>query len=124
MARHRDLPTWLAAVHPRFQVPHRAEVALAAVVIAVVLSADVRHVIGFSSFGVLVYYAIANIAAFTQPRSQRRYPAALNVIGALGCAVLAAALPARSVLAGLVMFAVGIIGRAVILRRRELTPPV
>ena len=32
MARHRDLPRWLAAVHPRFQMPHHAEMALAAVV--------------------------------------------------------------------------------------------
>jgi APA family basic amino acid/polyamine antiporter len=32
MARHRDLPGWLAAVHPRHQVPHSAEIALAVVV--------------------------------------------------------------------------------------------
>src|SRR5690606_29329493 len=36
MARHRDLPHWLAAVHPRHRVPHRAELALAAAVIALV----------------------------------------------------------------------------------------
>ena len=34
MARHRDLPRWLAAVHPRYRVPHRAEIALAVVVAA------------------------------------------------------------------------------------------
>ncbi|MCW2592863.1 MAG: transporter, partial [Mycobacterium sp.] len=28
MARHHDLPAWLSAVHPRFAVPHRAELAL------------------------------------------------------------------------------------------------
>jgi APA family basic amino acid/polyamine antiporter len=32
MARERDLPGWLAAVHPRFQVPHHAELTLAVVV--------------------------------------------------------------------------------------------
>jgi len=58
MARHHDLPGWLAAVHPRYQVPQHAEVALAGIVIALVLAVDLRSVIGFSSFGVLVYYAV------------------------------------------------------------------
>ncbi|WP_433161997.1 APC family permease [Kribbella sp. CA-247076] len=65
MARNQDLPTWLAAVHPRFQVPHHAELALAVVVGVLVLTTDLRGVIGFSSFGVLLYYAIANASAFT-----------------------------------------------------------
>ncbi|MEO6090510.1 MAG: APC family permease, partial [Umezawaea sp.] len=72
MARNRDLPRWLAAVHPRHQVPHHADLALAAVVTLLVLTGDLREVIGFSSFGVLVYYLIANVAAWTQPREQRR----------------------------------------------------
>jgi APA family basic amino acid/polyamine antiporter len=93
MARNRDLPTWLAAVHPRFQVPHHAELALAAVVGVLVLTVDLRGVIGFSSFGVLLYYAIANASAFTQPADQRRWPRAVNVIGLVGCVVLAVTLP-------------------------------
>ncbi len=32
MARERDLPSWLAAVHPRYRVPHHAELAVAVVV--------------------------------------------------------------------------------------------
>ncbi len=113
MARNRDLPGWLAAVHPRFAVPHHAEVAVAAVVCAVVLVADLREVIGFSSFGVLVYYAIANLSAFTQPRADRRWPRALNVAGLAGCLLLAATLPLSSVLVGLGVFAAGLTGRAV-----------
>lgn len=42
MARNHDLPVWLAAVHPHYRVPHRAEVTLAAVVSALVLTTDVR----------------------------------------------------------------------------------
>lgn len=118
MARNRDLPSWLATVHPRFRVPHRAELTLAVVVGLLVLSTDLRGVIGFSSFGVLVYYAIANAAAFRQPASQRRWPRALNVLGGLGCLVLVVSLPVASVLAGLAMFAAGLAGRAVVLRRR------
>ena len=112
MARRHDLPGWLATVHPRHQVPHHAGFVVAVVVCVLVATADLRGVIGFSSFGVLVYYAIANAAACTQPAADRRWPRRLNVLGALGCLLLVATLPWQSVVAGLVMFAVGLLGRA------------
>ena len=114
MARNGDLPRWLAAVGPRYHVPHRAELAVAAAVSALVLTTDVRGAIGFSSFGVLTYYAIANASAFTQTDDQRRWPRRLNVIGFVACVVLAATLPASSVLIGLGVLAVGLAGRAVL----------
>ena len=119
MARERDLPGWLAAVHPRYQVPHHAEIALAAVVGVLVLTTDLRGVIGFSSFGVLLYYAIANASAYTQPREQRRWPRALNVLGLAGCLVLAASLPLPSVLTGAAVLAAGLLARLVLRRRRS-----
>ncbi len=67
MARNRDLPAWLAAVHPRHRVPHHAEIALGVIVCILAATVDLRGVIGFSSFGVLIYYAIANAAAYTLP---------------------------------------------------------
>ena len=114
MAREHDLPHWLSAVDAKHQVPQRAELALAAVVVVVVLAVDVRSVIGFSSFGVLVYYAVANAAAWTQPDRDRRWPRALHVVGLVGCLVLAATLPGSSVLVGLAVFAIGLAGRAVL----------
>lgn len=108
MARHDDLPRWLAAVHPRHRVPHRAEVALAVVVCVLVLVVDLRGAIGFSSFGVLLYYLVANLAAFTQDPNHRRFPKTLQVLGAGGCTVLVATLPASSVIAGVGVFAVGV----------------
>ncbi|GGC78286.1 amino acid transporter [Tersicoccus solisilvae] len=121
MARNRDLPGWLAAVHPTRRVPHHAELALAVVVSLLVLTTDLRGVIGFSSFGVLLYYAIANAAAFTQPASDRRWPRALNALGLLGCVTLVVTLPGISVLTGIAMFAVGLAGRALVLWRRSAT---
>lgn len=117
MARHQDLPSWLAAVHPRFQVPHRAEAALAVLVTALVVVADLRGVIGFSSVGVLVYYAIANAAAVTLPAPQRRWPRALHILGIAGCAVLIVTLPLGAVIAGLAVLVVGVLGRLVLHRR-------
>ncbi|WP_072689538.1 APC family permease [Rhodococcus marinonascens] len=122
MARNRDLPSWLDAVHPRYGVPHHAEIALAIVVSVLVLTVDLRGVIGFSSFGVLVYYAIANASAYTQPAEQRRWPRWFNIVGGVGCLVLVATLPPTSVLAGLVMFAVGFLVRAFVLWRRSQDP--
>ncbi|QYN34594.1 APC family permease [Pseudonocardia sp. DSM 110487] len=113
MARQSDLPRWLAAVHPRYQVPHRAEIALAVVVCVLVLTLDLRGAIGFSSFGVLLYYLVANLAAFTQPAERRRFPRWLQVLGAAGCVLLVATLPWQAVVAGLAVFAVGAGYRAV-----------
>lgn len=108
MARQGDLPGWLAGVHPRYQVPHHAEVALAVVVCVLVLVVDLRGVIGFSSFGVLLYYLVANMAAFSQDQDRRLFPKALQVVGVIGCIVLVVTLPPTSVAAGLGLFAVGV----------------
>jgi basic amino acid/polyamine antiporter, APA family len=118
MARERDLPRLLASVSPAHRVPDHAQVAVAALVIGLVLVADLRGAIGFSSFGVLVYYAVANAAALRQPAAQRRWPRGLQVLGLVGCLVLVATLPLASVLSGLAVFAIGLVGRTVALARR------
>jgi APA family basic amino acid/polyamine antiporter len=112
MGRHGDLPSGLAAVHPRFRTPHRAEVTVAVLIGALVLTVDLRAAIGFSSFGVLIYYLVANVAAFTQPGGERRFPRWMQVGGAGGCLVLVATLPAGAVLVGAGVFAIGLLFRA------------
>jgi APA family basic amino acid/polyamine antiporter len=109
MARDRHLPGALAAVHPRFGVPHRAEVAVAAVVVILVLTTDLRAAIGFSSFGVLVYYGIANASAWTLRAQERRPPVWVPVVGVLGCLTLAANLPAGAVLTGAGVLLLGLL---------------
>jgi APA family basic amino acid/polyamine antiporter len=118
MARERDLPGWFAEVHPRYRVPHHAEIVLAVLVCAIVLVADVRGAIGFSSFGVLLYYAIANASAYTQDNAYRLWPRWFNILGLAGCLVLVATLPWQSSAAGLVVIAAGLLGR-LLLRRRS-----
>lgn len=103
MARDGHLPGALAAVHPRFQVPHRAELAVGVVVAVVAATADLREAIGFSSFGVLVYYTIANASAWTLSSRSR----ALASCGLVGCLVLAFALPLSSVVTGAAVLVVG-----------------
>jgi APA family basic amino acid/polyamine antiporter len=109
MARERDLPGVLAAVDPVRQVPRRAEAAVGVAVVILLLVADLRGAIGFSSFGVLVYYAIANAAAFTLTREEGAPVKAIPVVGLVLCLALAATLPLGSVLAGLAVFAAGLV---------------
>jgi APA family basic amino acid/polyamine antiporter len=116
MAREGDVPRWLAAVHPRFLVPHRAELVLAVVVSVLVLLTDLRGALAFSSFGVLLYYAIANLSALTQPREQRRWPKGLQLVGLVGCLGLAFTLPVAGVIGGVIVVLVGVAIRALRLR--------
>ncbi|MGB3414904.1 MAG: amino acid permease, partial [Microbacteriaceae bacterium] len=60
-----------------------------------------------------LYYLVTNIAAFTQPAADRRYPKFMQLFGTLACIALVITLPLQSVLLGLAMFAVGIVLRVV-----------
>jgi len=88
MADRGHLPRALAKVDARGRVPLRAELTVGAIVVAATLLADLRGAIGFSSFCVLLYYAIANASALTLDDGRRTLPA----LGLAGCLVLAATL--------------------------------
>ncbi|WP_431961780.1 APC family permease [Actinacidiphila sp. bgisy160] len=126
MARDRHLPHALSTVHPRFKVPHRAELVVGAVVAVLAAVADVRGAIGFSSFGVLAYYAIANASAWTLTPQEGRPARAIPVVGAAGCLALAFALPLSSVVSGAAVLAAGAAAygiRRTLLRRQATYPP-
>ena len=111
MARDHYLPQPLSAIHPRFKTPYRAEVAVGVVVAVLAGTTEVRSAIGFSSFAVLVYYAIANASAWTL--GGRIVP----TVGFIGCLVFAFALPLNSVLLGTAVLLVGAAAYAVRHRR-------
>jgi APA family basic amino acid/polyamine antiporter len=120
MAANGEMPRWLDAVHPRHKVPHHAELVVGTVVTAVVLVADLRGAIGFSSFAVLTYYAVTNASAYTLAPDQRRWPRGLTVLGFVGCGVLAFTLPLASVAGGVAVLALGAL--IWIVRRARSTP--
>ena len=121
MARNGDLPRGLAVVEERRRVPARAELAVAVVVALLVLTTDLRGAIGFSSFGVLLYYAVANASAYTQDAEHRRWSRAVNVVGFVGCATLVVTLPVASVAAGVAVLIVGVALRALLRRGSDGT---
>ncbi|WP_410574994.1 APC family permease [Amycolatopsis sp. cmx-4-61] len=112
MSRDGHLPRFLAAVHPRYRVPHRAELAVGLVVAVLAATIDLRAAIGFSSFAVLTYYAIANAAALTLKGKVRA------ALGLAGCVVLAFSLPLPSVLAGGTALLLGVLAYGVRRTRR------
>lgn len=119
MARDRHLPHVLAAVHPRYGVPYRAELLVGLVVSILAATADLRGAIGFSSFAVLVYYAVANASAWTLSPAEGRPPRIIPALGLIGCVVIALALPLSSVITGTAVLAIGIL----IYAARRLSAP-
>ena len=108
MAATGDLPRPLAAVHPTYRTPHRAELAGGAIILLLVAFLDVGQAIGFSSFAVLVYYAVANASALTLSAQERRWPRPLAPLGLVGCALVAVSLPATAVVGGAIVLATGV----------------
>ncbi len=119
MARRRELPGYLDAVHPKHRTPYRAEATAAVVVSAVVLVADLRGAIGFSSFAVLTYYALANASAWRLADAERRWPRWLAGLGVGLCLLLAVTLPMVAVAGGVVLLASGSLVWIVTRRRRQ-----
>jgi APA family basic amino acid/polyamine antiporter len=123
MASNRELPQVLARVHPQHKVPWAAEVAVGAVVAVLAATLDLRHAIGFSSFAVLAYYAIANASAFTLSQQELRWPRFLTLAGFAGCLVVAFSLPWTSVAAGAGVLAAGALVYAAHLQFRPWQRP-
>ncbi|MGV3149494.1 APC family permease [Rothia sp. 11273D007AR] len=123
MATHRDLPAYFAHLHPVYGVPYRLEITVAVAVTALILFFDVRSAIGFSSFGVLLYYCVANLAAFTQTVPYRRYPRTLQVAGAAGCCLVVGTLPPASIAGGLLLLGVGLAVYLLYARPTQIAQP-
>jgi APA family basic amino acid/polyamine antiporter len=118
MARGRDLPGWFSHVDPHRSLPLRAELAVAAIVVLLVLAVDLRGAIGLSGVAVLTYYAVTNAAALTLRADERRWPRAIAVLGLVGCLALALALPVAALVTGASVLAAGVAVRAVTARSR------
>lgn len=111
MGKDGELPGYLAARSSRTNVPYRAEFVVSFAIILLVLVGDVVWTIGISSFAVLIYYAVANLAAFKdlQASAGQKF---FSLFGLLVCLVLCAMVPINSLLVGSIGLAVGLLLRA------------
>ncbi|MEZ5279283.1 MAG: APC family permease [Acidimicrobiales bacterium] len=117
MARNRELPGWFAHIDHNRDIPLRAELTVAGVVMALVVLLDLRNAIAVSGVAVLTYYAVTNAAALTLSPQQRRWPRSLAWFGLAGCVVLIFSLPPTAVVSGSAVLAAGVLARAVVARR-------
>ena len=116
MAEDKELPS-IFAKRNRFGAPWLAEVLIAIGAITLIESSQyTQWVIAFSSFSVLLYYAIGHISAFMQPKEQRRQPRFIAVLGFLLCLVLLLNVPGPAVQVSFVILGVAVLARYAIRR--------
>ncbi len=119
MARGGDLPGYLGRISPARSAPIAAEATMAGLAMLGVLVLDATQLVGFSACAVLVYYAIANLAALRQPAAERWLPRRVQILGLLGCLVLAVTLPWRGVVIAALVLTAGLALRALRIRRQR-----
>jgi len=113
MARRRDLPATLNAVHPRYGVPHRGVVVVGSAAAVVTLTGTLGGIVAAAAFAILIYYGIANLAAIRMPKDSKIVPDAVPWIGLAVCVILALSLPWQTVTTGLLILVAGISVRLV-----------
>lgn len=116
MSRRRELPSVLARVDSRRQLPVVAEVTVTIVVLVLVHTLTLTTSIAVSGVAVLTYYAITNAAALRLTSVERRWPPVFAWIGLTGCVVLVLALPTDALIGGLSVLAAGVIARQMAMR--------
>ncbi|WP_072314188.1 APC family permease [Agrococcus sp. Marseille-P2731] len=118
MARNRDLPGPLSRIAARTRTPVLAEAAVALVAIAAALLLPAGSLVAFSSTCVLVYYAIAHVAAMRmRGRAQRLWlPVWIPWLGVVACLGVVLTLPWQGVVGAAAWLALGLGARALLPR--------
>jgi APA family basic amino acid/polyamine antiporter len=116
MAEDKELPS-VFAKRNRFGAPWLAEVLIAIGAITLIETSQyTQWVIAFSSFSVLLYYAIGHISAFMQPKLERRQPRILAVLGFLLCLLLLINVPGPALQVSTGILLIALLVRLVIRR--------
>lgn len=116
MAEDMELPK-VFEHRNRFGSPWLAEVVIAVGAILLVLVGNLTEVIGFSSFSVLLYYAIAHVSALGQPKSERIIPRWLAWLGMLLCIWLALATPGNAAEVSSVIIVLALVVRSALMNK-------
>jgi APA family basic amino acid/polyamine antiporter len=117
MARRGDLPRGLERVHPEHGVPRRAVLLVGGVAAVVAATGTLGGVAAAAAFTILVYYAIANLAALRMQAVDKLYPDLVPVMGLVSCTILAISLDWATIVTGVVVLAVGFVVRWIMRRR-------
>ncbi len=115
MGREADLPAGLSVLGADSN-PWRSVLAVGAVSMLVAGFAPFYVAVAVSSFGTLLYYAIANLSALRLGGGRRMFTPWLSVAGLVGCVGLAFALAPEDVAVGVAILGAGLLYRVVRLR--------
>jgi APA family basic amino acid/polyamine antiporter len=110
MAEDRELPK-LFQLRNRWGSPWVAELGIALGSILLLNIGSLAWVIGFSSFSVLLYYAVGHLSSLRQPAAERIMPRWLNYLGALLCLLLVFSVPGPAIPVSLLLLALAVAAR-------------
>lgn len=116
MGRRRDVPKVFAALDSGQTTPYIAVIVVGVAIACLVLTGDVKTTWSFSTFNVLIYYAITNLAALQLSPKERLYPKWLGWVGLASCLFLAFWVEKQIWLVGLGLIIVGLIWHSLIHR--------
>ena len=91
----------MLATRSKNGTPWLAEWFIAIIAVLLAASGSFALTIGLSSFAILVYYAIANLAGYRQPAVEARRSKVWNIFGLLLCLLLAFSVPIEGLVLGM-----------------------
>ncbi len=103
MGEDGELPKLFALRGGPGNAPWFAEIVISLVVIVLVLSGNLVWAVGISSFSILTYYAVANLAAYRQPKEPGFRPRSIWVFGLLLCLAIGFSVPLDSLIIGVLL---------------------
>jgi len=88
MARRGDLPHQLSELHAKYNTPYYSIWIVGILMSLLVLFVDLSQVVAISTFSLLFYYALANVAALRLKTNDRMFPKIVPVLGIITCMIL------------------------------------
>ena len=119
MAKDRELPGFIGLRSRRFNSPWVADLLILGIATGLLLSGDITWAIGVSSFAVLVYYAVANFAAFRQLTPKQPLGRSMALTGCALCLGVGFFVPFESLLVATLVLVVALGIRAGLINRRH-----
>lgn len=107
MARRRDLPALLEHISGKNAVPDYGILLSGAVITLLAICGTLQFVVSAAAFTILIYYGITNICALRLEKANKLYPRSIAILGLIFCVAMAASLPINTILAGVILFAIG-----------------
>lgn len=107
MAQDGELPRALQLKN-KFGAPYIAELLVAMLAIILATSGSFYLTIGLSSFAILFYYAIANLAAYRQPAVEAGRSKVWNILGFLLCLAIGFSVPLEGLILGIVVLSLAL----------------